>query len=274
MIELPIVDNRKKTSFELLSGAGCSVTDEEVKTPSFSHDSFTIKDLISQTPLLSEQTAILGHTLEDVPILFDLNDPKPGPILIVADRYSGKTRLLKTIAHSLRMTNRPYNVEFHVMSAHPEQWETERSACAEYFKTVIPNNDHAAADTIMAICDLVESRQNGHQSGQAVILIVDGIDTLSFMDFDIRMNFEWLLQEGPAVQVWPIVSAESKSALQNQHLINLFHTRLAGFMHDSKSARELSLIAQLDFSTFKRGRQFAVRIGRSWLQFITPEKPF
>ena len=267
MIELPIVDQRTKAPHELLSGVGYSVADESSKSPAFNRESFTIKDLISQVPSLAAQTAILGCTVENVPVLFDLNDPKPGSILIVADRFSGKTSLLKTITHSLRMTNRPYDVEFHIISDRPEQWKTERSTHPVYFKTVKSNHERAAADTIMAVCDLVESRQNGHQPRPIVILIMDGINTLPFTDFNVQMNFEWLLQEGPAVQVWPIISAESESAAQNQHLINLFHTRLAGFMHDSKSARELSLIPQLDFSTFKRGRQFAVRIGRSWLQF-------
>lgn len=274
MIELSITDPKQKTPIDLLPGSSCTVADGDVKFPASRRQLFTIKDLISQTPALPVQTAILGRTMENVPVLFDLNDPKPGAILIVADRFSGKTALLKTIAHSLRMTNRPYEVGFHILSGRPEQWKTEHSVHGDYFKTVSSNYQRTAADTILAACDLVESRQNKHLAGPAQILMMDGMDTLPLMDADIRLNFEWLLQEGPAVQVWPIVSVESETAVQNQHWVNLFRTRLAGFMHDSKSARLLSLIPQLDFTTFERGRQFAVRIGRSWLQFLTPENPY
>jgi hypothetical protein len=270
MIELPITNHKLKITppqkhFVLPSPS--------IGPTAATAAQFTLDDLLASIPALPMQTAALGRTTDDSPLLFDLNDPHPGALLVVADRFSGKTQLLKTIAHSLMRRNRPYEVSFQVVSAHPEQWKRESALHADYFSTITANYQRAGADAILSACDLVESRQHGRNRGSALLFFLDGIDTLPYMDFDVRLNFEWLIQEGPAVQVWPVVSADSEIAVQNPRWVNLFRTRLAGFMHDKRTAKDLALINQLDFSAFERGRQFAVRIGRSWLQFYTPESP-
>ncbi len=273
MIELPITDRK----FKLAPPAAETQFVLPAPLPSAHSntlEAFTLDDLLGEIPTLPMQTAALGRTADGAPVLFDLNDPHPGALLVVADRFSGKTALLKTIAHSLMHRNRPYEVSFQVISGRPEQWKVEAASHAAYFQTVTSNYQRAGAEAILSACDLVESRQHGRRTGSAHILFLDGMDTLPYMDFDVRLNFEWLLQEGPSVQVWPVVSADSETASQNLRWINLFRTRLAGFMHDNRTAKDLALINQLDFSAFERGRQFAVRIGRSWLQFFTPESPY
>ncbi len=231
----------------------------------------SLNDLIRQMPALPLQTAILGESSEHTPVLFDLNDPRPGSLLIVGERYAGKTGLIKTMVHSLLRTNRPYEVQFSVISAKPGQWSLEENRYGDYFKVITSNYERDAADAILAACDLIESRQHGRMSGGAHLVILDGMDTLPYMDFDVRLNFEWLLQEGPFYQVWPVVACDVQTARQHPQWISLFRSRLTGYIEDPTTARELSLLPTVDFSAFERGRQFAVRIGRANLQFWTPE---
>ncbi len=274
MIEIPIISNGIRTNRPATLVPPLKVAPQTGSDLASPAPSFSLNDLVLSIPALPMQTAVLGRALDGYPILFDLKDARTGPLLIVADPSGGKTALLKTIAHSLILTNRPYEVDFTVISSQPQEWVVESSRLNQYFPTITTNYERTAGEAILQACDLVESRQHGKRVGGCRLVLLDGFETVPHMEFDVRINFEWLLQEGPPYQVWPVVAISSEAAKKYYRWMNFFRTRVAGFIADRKSGQELSLMREVDLSALEPGRQFAVRVGRNAYQFWLPDSMY
>lgn len=270
MIELPIVDT-KKTDLQFVENPlAMKSVQMGISPEQLAFQSLTLEEILKQISNLPAETAVLGLGEDGVPLLFDLRDARPGPILVLGDKFCGKTQLLLNLAESLIRRNQSNEVQFAVLSGKPEQWKDLNRANPEYFLHLHSNYEHSAATTILELCDLVEARQHGQAIDRSVVFILDGMDTVPYMDFGIRMNFEWLLKEGPALRVWPLASLDSESALQQMHWVNRFRTRLIGSISQEGRGRELSLSNEMKPAELIPGQQFAVRLNRTWLKFHLP----
>ncbi len=217
------------------------------------------------------RTGFLGVDQGENPLFFDLMDPRPGSILIVADHDSGKLRLLKTLIYSLILANPPYEIQFSLISARITQWKYEFDRFRNYFSHFTNNYDHPAGRAILDEADRVESRQHGRNIGECRLLVVDGFDTLPYMDFDVRLNFEWLLEEGPYFEVWPIVIMDSRTAAEQKTWVEKFKTRIIGKMRDESLASSISNLTAIKSNSFIRGKEFCVRISNREHHFYLPD---
>lgn len=270
MISLPIVDHptkvKKPVGYTVRVENG--IEDEKDffgKIPEYSLSSF-----LNGTLPLPLHTAFLGLNLDGSPLFFDLMDPRPGAILVVSDSGAGKLQLAKTIVYSLIFTNPSYEVQFSLISARTNHWRFEYGRYQSYFCHFTNNYDYPARKAIMDEADRVESRQHGRNEGECRVLILDGFDTLPYMDFDIRLNFEWLLQEGPYYQIWPIVLMDSRTAREQKKWVNQFKTRIVGKMKNHHLASEITEMTALDTRTLVSGREFVVSISGREHHFFIP----
>ena len=55
-------------------------------------------DTLAEYAPMPHSALFLGVASDDLPVLLNLHDPVPGPLLVAADAGAGKTRLLQTIA--------------------------------------------------------------------------------------------------------------------------------------------------------------------------------
>ncbi len=269
MIALPIVDTHK-TEFQVAEAPAARAA-AAVRPRREGGASFTLRQLHARISDLPAETAVLGLGLDGLPLLFDLRDPRPGPILVLGDKFSGKTRLLQTVVQSLILRNRPSQVQFAVLSGRPEMWQTLQQTRRDYFHCLYSNYERAAAAAILEMCDLVEARRHGEEIDRSILFLLDRMDTIPYMDFGIRMNFEWLLKEGPAVRVWPLAALDSESAVQQLRWVNRFRTRLIGAIAKPGYGRDLALSTDIKPADLIPGSQFAVRLNRSWLIFNLPD---
>src|SRR5512137_2765457 len=88
-------------------------------------------DVLARFSPMPPTALFLGVASDDLPVLLDLHDPVPGPILITADPGAGKTRLLQTIALAAGAMHQPEDLQFGVLTDHPDEWSGV---------TDIPNN--------------------------------------------------------------------------------------------------------------------------------------
>src|SRR5574339_1325524 len=56
---------------------------------------------------MPREALFLGVASDDLPVLLNLHDPIPGPILVAADAGAGKTTLLQTIALAAGAMHQP-----------------------------------------------------------------------------------------------------------------------------------------------------------------------
>jgi hypothetical protein len=268
MIALPIVDTRKP-EFQIAEAPPAQITMAVSSEQSGCAD-FSLRQIHARIRDLPAEIAVLGLGEDGLPLLFDLRDPRPGPILVLGDKFSGKTRLLQTIVQSLILRNRPGQVQFAVLSGKPNQWQALNQIRRDYFLCLHSNYERAAATAILELCDLVEARQHGEAIDRSILFILDGMDTVPYMDFGVRMNFEWLLKEGPAVRVWPLATLDSESAMQQLRWVNRFRTRLIGAIAKPGYGSDLTLSNEMRPAELIPGSQFAVRLNRNWLIFNLP----
>jgi len=268
MLQLPIVNTnttQNKLHPALNWKLGHKLAGETIYEP------YTLSEAIKRLAPLPKRTGLIGQSAEGIPVLFNLTDPRPGSLLILSDHHSGKTRLLKTLAHTLARQNKAEEVRFGVISARPKEWDEEHSRYGTHFMQITSNIASDAVDLIYQLGDLVEDRQKSGRVGTGYVLLFDGIDTLPHMDLDLRANFEWLVQFGARHQIWTVATIDPASMLEQRHYADLFRTRITGAVTDAAIASRLLSPPSQKLAADSYDRHFTVRVKQNWLKFYLPE---
>src|SRR5512138_2302790 len=83
-----------------------------------------LSDILAQTGPIPAEALLLGIASDGLPVLLNLHDPHPGPMLVAGDAGSGKTTFLQTIAHSIAQTHDANNTQFGIITNYPDEWES------------------------------------------------------------------------------------------------------------------------------------------------------
>jgi hypothetical protein len=206
----------------------------------------------------------LGVASDDLPVLLNLHDPIPGPILIVADAGSGKTNLLQTIALAAGAMHRPEELQFGVLTNHPDEWDGVKDVPNNV--GVLPLRNQTAEDFILSLASWAHDNKTSQQS---VLLLLDDLEAASNLDFDARQNLRWLLLRGPARRVWPIITLNPNRMESIMPWLDAFHTRIFGTMQNSRHIKQLDAVSA-ELGSLENGSHFTLREGDSWLRFWIP----
>jgi hypothetical protein len=206
----------------------------------------------------------LGVASDELPVLLNLHDPVPGPILVAADAGAGKTRLLQTITLAAGALHRPEDLQFGVLTNHPDEWSSLDS---------IPNNvgtfplyHQSAEDFILSLASWAHDNKTSQQS---VLLLLDDLEAASNLGFDARQNLRWLLLRGPARRVWPIITLNPSHMENILPWLDAFHTRVFGTIQDPRHVKQLDAVSA-ELGSLNSGSHFTLREGESWLRFWIP----
>jgi hypothetical protein len=230
----------------------------------------TVEQILERYTHIPAQTIILGICEDGLPVLFDLMDDHPGPLLITGDAGCGKTMLMQNMVKIAVSLNSPFEVKYATITSNPEEWSgflgnDSRSHCfashADY--------DENAGNTIMRLAEIAEQRRCGREEGPAILLMIDDLRFIAKADFDVRLNFEWLLKSGPSLQIWPVVSLPTAAAMEMSRVVSYFRTRIIGKM-PAGTRTKLTLYDGLSTENLQTGKQFAVRVQDDWLKFWLP----
>ena len=100
----------------------------ETSTPPLSGHSVpvapSLSTVLAEMGPLPQQALFLGVASDGLPVLLNLHDPHPGPVLVAGDAGSGKTVFLQTIAHSAAQTHSSDDLQLGVITSHPDEWES------------------------------------------------------------------------------------------------------------------------------------------------------
>lgn len=214
---------------------------------------------------LPREALFLGVAADQLPVLLNLLDPVPGPILIAGDHGCGKTSFLQVIAQGVDQIHNSQDVQYGVITEHPEEWNGmgESSNCVEIF----PAYKNSAQDFLNSLASWAHSNRGDKQS---VLVLIDDLTTISKMDFDARQNLRWLLLRGPARHVWPIATIDPNKVMEVNPWVDFFHTRLFGKMENSIGTEQLTSSTKPIFNSLNAGSDFLMREGDDWLKFWIP----
>ncbi len=234
----------------------------------------SLRDLIRACSSLPAHTAVLGMCADGLPVLFDLLDARPGPFLVTGDPGCGKTALLHTLLHTAASLTNPAELRFVVLAAKPQEYAALASGAdtAAHCNGIFDSRQPAAWEQILRAAEVAEQRYAEGRAGTPLLLVLDDLRFIGEVDSTVRLNLEWLFQNGPAAHVWPLAALPTQAALQMGRWTRLFGTRLIGHM-PAESARRLALFADLPAQDLRAGREFALHLEDGWLRFFLPLLP-
>jgi hypothetical protein len=213
---------------------------------------------------MPQEALFLGVASDGLPVLLNLYDPVPGPVLITADPGAGKTGLLQTVALAAAKMHQPDDLQFGVLTNHPDEWNGMED---------IPNNvgifplyHQSAEDFILSLASWAHGNKTSQQS---VLLFLDDLEAASNLDFDARQNLRWLLLRGPARRVWPIITLNPNRMENIMPWLDAFRTRVFGTMQNQKQISQLDAVSA-ELESLNSGSHFTLQEGDHWLRFWLP----
>ncbi len=209
------------------------------------------------------EALFMGVAHDGLPMLLNLHDPVPGPLLIVGDASAGKTNLLQVIARAAEIMHPSESLQFGVITNHTEEWNGFERISNNV--GIFPLYGNSSQDFILSLASWAHGNKSSRQS---VILLLDDLEAVSNLDFDARQNLRWLLLRGPARRVWPIITVNPNRIENVQPWLDAFHTRIFGSIQDQQYVRQFSA-ETADVGTLNNG-SFTLREGNHWLRFWLP----
>jgi hypothetical protein len=224
----------------------------------------TLDQVLAGFGPMPEEALLLGVAADELPVLLNLHDPVPGPLLIVGDPGTGKTALLQTIAHAIERMHQPEQVQFGALTSHPDEWSGLEES---------PNNvgifsihHRSSEDFILSLASWAHGNKTSKQS---VLLLLDNLEAVTHMEMDAVQNLRWLLLRGPSRRVWPIITLSTQNMITMEAWLGTFRTQILGNIRNPNLVRKLDALTA-NLHSLAAGSEFALREGESWLKFWIP----
>jgi len=222
-------------------------------------------DIVSGIIPLPPDTLMIGMAKDGLPILFQLKDPSPCPVIIIGDQDSGKTNLLKTLAGSINMGKDPIDIQFGVVTNFLEEWQDleVKPECLGIW----PINHGSADQFIRRMVDWAKQPFHGRQ---VMVLFIDNLASLLNTDLEVRENLKWLLMNGATRQCWTIASLNIVHAIRMKPWLGLFNTRIFGYIQQPSMAKVIEVEYLPDFENKVPGLEFDLLQPGGWMRFWSP----
>jgi hypothetical protein len=233
-------------------------------------DHLTLSELLMRCPRVPGSQAVLGICADGLPVLFDLKDPRPGPVIVLGNPGCGKTTLLKTMLQSAMKLSDRIAPRYTILTQHPEEFETiTGTEFREGQVGVFKPDSREAWNAIASLNHLLDERKEKSESFSPWLVLIDDLTFVRSARLELQIGLEQLLKRGPLVDIWPVAVLSASEALQMGRWLRYFRTRIIGNMSNAAAAR-LGVFGGIDAEKLLTARQFSVYIAGEWLSFWIP----
>ena len=188
-------------------------------------------------------------------------------LLITGDAGTGKTAFLQTLVQGVQQTHRSEEVQFGVITSHPDEWE--HIDVTSHRVGIFSVTHNSAQDFIRSLASWAHAN---NKASQSILLLIDDLEAIAKLDFDALQNFRWLLLRGPARRVWPIITLNAERYGQVLSWIPMFRTRIFGRIAKEHIASALGSDPASALERLEAGIQFSLRENGKWLKFWLPSR--
>jgi hypothetical protein len=225
----------------------------------------TLTSVIAEASPFPREALFLGSAEDGLPVLLNLYDPIPGPILIAGDQASGKTSLLQMIARAAELLHTPSEVQYGIITQYPSEWNNFQDS--QHNAGIYTAQDKATQELLQS---LVTWAHNNKGEGQSVLLLIDDLEALTKLDQQAEQNLRWLLLRGPSRRVWLINTLNASRAKDMETWLGFFRTRLFGCIQNTQDSDLITGGSKHTLHDLTAGSQFTMREGNNWLNFWVP----
>jgi hypothetical protein len=225
----------------------------------------TLTSVIADASPLPREALFLGLAEDGLPVLLNLYDPIPGPILIIGDQASGKTSLLQTIAHAADLLHSPAEVQYGVITQYLDEWSNFQDN--QNNAGIYATQDNTTQELLRSLVTWAHNNKEGQQS---ILLLMDDLAAMTKLNQQAEQDLRWLLLRGPSRRVWPIVTLNANHAQNMSAWLGFFRTRLFGHVEDIQNSHLITGNSNHTLSDLISGSQFTMREGNNWLNFWAP----
>lgn len=224
-----------------------------------------LSTVLTKLGSLPAHALFLGVASDGLPVLLDLSDPHPGPMLISGDAGSGKTAFLKTLAQAAIQMHRSDDIQFGVVTNYPEEWGSLEATSHQ--AGIFPTGHAGTGEFLHSLAMWAHSNNN---TGQCILLLVDDLESVASLDPESVQDFRWLLLRGSARRVWPVVTLSAPRYGQVIAWLPNFRTRIFGRIAHPRVAEALGGDGRSAFDQLEAGIQFSLREKDKWLRLWLP----
>jgi hypothetical protein len=256
----------KSNRFSLMMEALTELVQEEVAPPPTPKPALpTLASVLADNSPLPSEALYLGQAEDGLPVLLNLHDPVPGPILISADRSSGKTLLLQTIARAADLLHPPTSVQYGIITPRPDEWKALYGGQSN--AGIYSTRDENSQELLQSLVTWAHNNKGGDQS---VLLMVDDLEAVIDLGEQAQQNLRWLLLRGTSRRVWTFVTLNASRANDVTDWLGFFRTRLFGSIRNPDDAALLTGNRSHTLDHLTPGAEFAMREGNNLLTFWLP----
>lgn len=257
----------KTNRFSLMIDALTTLAEEEQETLALRTPKLglpTLSSVLADTSPLPHTALFLGMAEDGLPVLLDLYDPVPGPILIVADQGSGKTSFLQMIARATEAMHDPADVQSGIVTPCADEWKSFQGS--QSIVGVYSTKEESARELLQS---LVTWAHYNRDNRQTILLLIDDLEAVTKLGQESEQNLRWLLLRGPSRRVWPIITLNASRARDMESWLEFFRTRLFGRIRDETTSHFVASDSNKVFNDLSES-QFTMREGKNWLNFWAP----
>jgi hypothetical protein len=224
----------------------------------------SLEDILKEFGPLPEEALLFGLADDGLPVLLDLRDPTPGPILIAGDTNVGKTDFLKALAYYTIVARQPCEIQYGVITNRSYEWNNY----FDYPHTVgiFSMSEEGAIDLLHALSIWIEMKKSNQQT---VLLLIDGLDEFLFQNSALEQDLQKILLSGPGKNVWPIATINLERSKNVTPWLKYFYTRIFGYTNH-KHEINYDGIQDAEFETLSKEIEFSLRENSQWMRFRIP----
>ena len=225
----------------------------------------SLKDVLAEIGSLPREALFLGVASDGLPVLLNLHNPHPGPLLIAGDAGSGKTVFLQTLARSVALTHSAKDVQFGVITNYPDEWESIEET--PHRVGIFPTGHNSTRDFVHSLAHWAHANKNTQQS---VLLMIDDLESMVSLELESIQDFRWLLLRGPARRVWPLVTLSAPRYGHVMAWLETFRTRIFGQIANGRVSEALAADKTAGLDLLVAQVQYSLRENGNWLRFWLP----
>jgi hypothetical protein len=225
----------------------------------------SLERVLSGIGSLPRQALFIGIASDGLPVLLNLHDPTPGPMLVIGEKGAGKTAFLKCIGRSLSLTHSENDAQYGVITTRSEEWEQVKKTVHRV--GIFDVTQVGAQELVQSLASWAHTNRDTMQS---VLILIDDLEAMVNMDPEALQHFRWLLLRGPARRVWPIVTLNAERYGEVLPWLETFRTRVFGRVADPQISGVLGGDQKSGLDKLEPGVQFSLRENGGWLRFWLP----